>query len=449
MIRNFKNNGFVINQTKVMHGMIQLSLICFGVISLYYSAAGTRIYLYEIVGSLTIFGLICYFFSVRKFNRSNFSQIKIVVLFLVLFFLIDMISSIGVILGGNDQALVQHLKGIFKSLFLTVFLIVFLLFNAITNFRYSIKYFNILWLMVLLSCLYQFLYLVFFLMYEVNIDDIVWPVLSFGGYMPEENSLLGNDTFSFARHGGFSKNANMLVTQILGVLPYILLMSLLVSKRYILVALIFVISIFLTISRSGILGLAVIICCIPFINKRILINYGFFMLTWTTGIGICFVIIDSFFNLGFLTGIYDLFIARSADRSYFESPRWSLVLAGLDMFNQSPVFGNGINSSPILLESYSITALTGPDLHNYWVQLFVERGIFSILKVLFYGFILFQCYKFNNIFSQALIISLVSLLINSLTNNGLAHPFIQLSIVCIYCCCIYRNSFEARTYNIY
>ena len=281
-------------------------------------------------------------------------------------------------------------------------------------------------------------------MFEVNIDDIVWPALSFGGYMPEDNRKLGKDTCNFARHGGFSKNSNMLVTQILCVLPYALLMSVLVSKRYIVIAAIFLVSILLTISRSGILGLLMIICCIPFVSRRIFVAYGRFLLAWCAVIGVSFATIDSFYNLGIINGIYDLFVARSSGRPYFESARWSLVLAGFDIAEKSPIFGLGLNASPVLLVGYSITAVTGHDLHNYWLQLFIERGIFSILRVLFYGFILFQCYKFKNIYGQALMISVVCLLVNSLTNNGLAHPFVQLSIISAYCCCIYGKSIPVR-----
>jgi len=187
-----------------------------------------------------------------------------------------------------------------------------------------------------------------------------------------------------------------------------------------------------------------IICCIPFVSKKHLLDYVIFILTWGTGFGVLFVLTDSFFDLGFINGIYDLAVARSSDRPYFESARWSLVLAGVDLFEKSPIFGNGLNSSPVLLEGYSVVATTGPDLHNYWMQLFVERGVFSILRVLFYGFILFQCYKFKNIYSQALAVSILCLLVNSMTNNGLAHPFVQLSIVCMYCCCVYGNSISAR-----
>ena len=439
--------NFTISATKVLHSAVQFCLICFGIISLYYSIAGARVYLYEIIGSFTIVGLFFYFCKKKFLNRWNFSLVKISILFVLLLFLSDITSSVGVIMGGNDTVLSQYSKGIFKSLFLTVFLISFLTFNAITDFRHSVRYLNILLTMVLLSCIYQFLYLVFFLVFEVDIDDFVWPALTLGGYTPEDHNKLGNDTFDFARHGGFSRNANMLVTQILCVLPYALLMTISVSKRYIIFASIFVVSTLLTISRGGVLGLLMIMCCIPFVNKTVLVAYGRFLFTWFVVIVVLFVATDTFYDLGIVGGVYDLFVARSSGRPYFESARWSLVLAGFDMVEKSPIFGLGLNASPVLLESYSITTLTGNNLHNYWVQLFVERGIFSIFRVLFYGYILFQCYKLNNIYSQALAISIVCLLVNSLTNNGLAHPFVQLFIMSAYCCCVYQKRIAVSSSN--
>ncbi|MDB2431914.1 O-antigen ligase family protein [Alphaproteobacteria bacterium] len=427
-----------LNLTEVSKVSLRLSLFCFGLVSLYFQVSGFRLYLYEIVGAISISILIYLFFRANLQSRARFSEVKIVVALLTLLLLVDIISSIGALTVGNNEIFGQHLKGIFKSFFLTTFLITFLIFNAITDFKYSVEFLNVLCFVIFLSCIYQFLYLLFFLIIDVNIDDIVWPILSLGGYTPEDNNTLGDTAFSFARHGGFSKNANMLVTQILSALPYVLLMSLMVSKRYIFLTVIFTVALLLTISRSGILGLATIILFIPFINISVVPR----LMAYIASVTLVFVALDLFYNLGMVHGVFNLFIDRSAGRPYFESARWSLVLAGFDMYQKSPIFGLGLNASPVFLKGYPISAITGPDLHNYWVQLFVERGVFAIIRVFFYGYILLQCLRLRNIHGQALAVSLVCLLVNSLTNNGLAHPFIQIYVSCAYCCCLYENRFS-------
>jgi hypothetical protein len=443
MISNLGDSHFPINLTKLVHRIVQVCMICFGLISLYYNFFGLRVHLYELASLIVIFVLFLYFIKVQALWRSSLSSVTPVVLLLLISLIVDMLSFIGVIFGGNHVVLIQFSKGIAQSSFLTVFLIFFLVFNALTDFKYSVKYLNILCFMVLLSCFYQYLYLVCLLVFEVNVDDIVWPILSLGSYEPVDDYTLGKDIFKFARHGGFSKNPNFLVTQLICVLPYVILMSLKSSKRHVFMVIIFVTSMLVTISLSALLGLLMIICTLPFVSKSIFKSYAYFLITWCPLIVVFFVTVDVYLDLGFLLGIYDLFAARSVGGNYFESSRWSLALAGFDMFDKYPIFGAGLNASPVLLEDYSITALTGPSLHNYWVQLAVERGVLSIFKVLFYLFILFKCYHFKNIYSRGLVISLLSLFVNGLTNSGFGHPYVQLFIVCMYCCCMHKKSLSA------
>ena len=430
-----------------LHFILQLSMVCFGLVSLSYNVLGLRLHLYIAVSFFFILGVFFYFLKVKALRRSSISKIESILALIVILFIADFLSVFGAVSTGNSLILTQFAKGLFQSFFVTLFLMCFLIFNAINEFRYAEGYLRILCSMVFCSCIYQIAYIVFLLNYNINIDDIVWPILSFGSYVPlEKLGMLGGTllSFEFVRHGGFAINPNLLVTQLICVIPFALMVTILRSRKWAFLLVIAVISMLLTISRSAFLALAMISILTPIVNWRFFSRYFYRILDFLC-VAICAAFIaDNFFDKGFIAGMLELSMLRSSGESYFETSRYSLVLAGIDMFSSYPVFGSGLDSSPVLLLDYPIISLTGPSLHNYWIQLFVEIGILGIFRVLFYGYIIIDCYKINNIYSKALMVTIVCLLINGISNNGLAHPFMQLFIMCLYCCALRKNLYNSQ-----
>tara|TARA_B100000787_G_C16197901_1_gene302314 strand:+ start:4048 stop:5400 length:1353 start_codon:yes stop_codon:yes gene_type:complete len=442
MISDLKYSFSQLSISRSLHFILQLTMVCFGLVSLSFNVSGLRLHLYVGVSFFFILGVFFYFLKVKALRRSSISKIESILALIAILFIVDFLSFFGAISTENSLILTQFTKGLFQSFFVTLFLICFLIFNAVNQFKYAENYLFILCSMVFLSCIYQVMYIVFLLNYGINIDDLVWPILSFGSYVPPETlGQIGGKAlgFEFVRHGGFAINPNLLVTQLICVIPVVLLLTIWDSRKLVFLLVIFVICMLLTLSRSAFLALAMISILIPIVNWRLFSRY-FYRILLFLFVAICTVfIIDNSFDKGFISGMFELSMLRSSGESYFDTSRYHLLLAGIDMFSSSPVLGSGLDSSPVLLLDYPITSVTGPSLHNYWIQLFVEIGVLGIFRVLFYGYMIFECYKINNIYSKAMIVTIFCLLINGMTNNALAHPFMQLFIMCLYCCALRKK----------
>jgi len=128
------------------------------------------------------------------------------------------------------------------------------------------------------------------------------------------------------------------------------------------------------------------------------------------------------FRIDALTGFYDLFTYRLNDFSYWETPRGQLTSVGLDVYADSPIFGTGAGTSPVWLSKFAISEVTGPSLHNFWLQKMVELGIFALGHVLV--FFLFLYHAGRGGLALPLALSIVPLTIIGLSNNAPSHPFV-------------------------
>ena len=435
MIEAIPLKKHIVPLSKLVHYILLAALFALGIVSLYYRILGARVYLFDLMSIFFIAIVAIYFFRLNTIKRSMIREIFPLVCLISLMFLVDTLSIVGALSNGHHDSLVQFSKAILYRFILAVFIISFLIFNALTGFKYAYSYLKILIIMVLLSSLYQFMFIFFTLSLDVNLDEIIWPLLSFGSWVPSEaNGLIGDGAgFLFMRHGGLATNPNILVAQIICVVPIIAALAFSTpTKSWVVLLSIFILSILTTLSRSGMAGLVIIFLLFPLFFKvrartyaKYLIFFGF--------LTSLLLAVDLNNDLGLLAGLYDLMIARVQGEGYFESSRYRLVQAGIDMWSMYPIFGVGLSSSPVLLESYDITRLTGANLHNYWLQIFAEKGIFAIVTVVFYLFIFYSGIRQGNVYGSALSLSLVCLCIIGFTNSALSSPFIQVFLVVLYC----------------
>ena len=436
---------YSVSLTNVVHYILMIALIALGMVSLYYRILGIRIYLFDFISILFIAIVMIYLLSLNTIKRSMIRRVFPLVCLISLMFLADTLSIVGVLSNGNHDSIIQFSKAIGNRFTLAVFIILFLIFNALTGFKYSHSYLRLLIIMVLSSSLYQFIFIFFTLIFDVNLDEVIWPLLSFGSWVPmETDSKIGHDAvnFVFIRHGGFAGNPNVLVAQIMCVIPIIAALAASTSTKIWAVLLyIFILSIASTLSRTGILGLVIIFLLFPLFFKVRSSAYkkGLSVFVAFSSLLLGF---DWYLDLGVVEGLYNLAVIRIKSEGYFESSRYRLFQAGIDMWSLYPIFGVGLSSSPVLLEGYEITKLTGASLHNYWLQIFAEKGIFAMLTVVYYCYLFFSGIRQGNVYGSALSLSLVCLCVLGFFNSALSSPFIQVFLVVLYCAG--SNNFSRR-----
>jgi hypothetical protein len=427
---------YSVSLTNVVHYILMIGLIALGLVSLFYRILGMRVYLFDLISIFFIAIFSIYFFRQKTIKRPMIREISPLICLISLMFLADTISIIGVLGNGDQDSLIQFSKAIVYKFVLSVFMISFLIFNALSDFKYSYSYLKILFIMVLLSSLYQFIFIFFALSLEVNLDEIIWPLLSFGSWVPMETSSRiggGAVNFVFIRHGGFAGNPNLLIAQIICVVPIIAALAASTSlKSRTILLFIFTLSTLATLSRSGMAGLVIIFLLYPLFFKVRSSAYPKGLILFVSFASLLLGI-DWYRDLGVIDGLYNLAVTRLQGESYFESSRYRLVQAGIDMWSAYPIFGVGLSSSPVLLEGYEIAQLTGASLHNYWLQIFVEKGIFAMVTVVYYLYIFYSGIRQGNRYGSALSLSLVCLFVLGFSNNALASPFIQVFLVVLYC----------------
>ena len=422
--------------SKLSHNSLIVALIGLGFLVLFYRIAGMRVYLFDFLAIFFLTIASANFLRLRVIKSSGLRDVGPIISLILLIFFTDALSIIGALYNGNSDVLTQFSKAILYKLLLTMFMVSFLIFNAHSGFKHSIHYLKILIFMVVASCLYQFIFISVNLGLNVNLDEIIWPFLSLGSWVPmEEDIRIGGGIFNtvYLRHGGFAGNPNMLVAQIVCILPITLAIAVFSpNKKWFLLLPILIFSLFLTLSRSGILGLIIILALFPVFFKVRRAIYVNTLIFFSLALPLLFTLYK-YLDLSFFGGLYDLLSYRVGGESYFESSRFELLLAGIDIWSDYPLFGSGLSSSPVLLEDYDITRITGPSLHNYWLQLFVEKGILAMSNLVYYMFIWYSCFRDRSRYWRSLTVTLTCLVILGLSNNALGAPFVQVFLLSLFC----------------
>ena len=382
-----------------------------------------------------VFGLIFIsFFLLNELHKDNRiylpSIAKNLIYFILLAFSIKAFSFFTALNMSltNFEYLEQFGKGILFSLFNTVLIITIILYlNSIDKNSIN-KIINLLMIIALLACFYQFTQLTLLLFYKIDLDKIIWPFISFN--YPEDaktisDGILGTSTNNFFRSGSFFGNPNTFAGFLI-VSMSLFISSFLKKKEFIffLGFFIILISLMLTISRSGLLGLIIFLTLFFIVNfLHLLSKYKLFLVM---------IFFCSFFILFYYAE--DLFywtLKRTDFSNNLLGPRALSYSAAIDMISRYPLLGVGYNNSPILFDEYTISTLIGRDIHNYYLENFVNLGIIG-------GLIVFSPFMYMILFlkkrglASGSVISLISIMVMSLLTNFLDQTFISMYIFILF-----------------
>ena len=435
-----RNRSLVITESRVLGFFLRFLLLSAAIGSLFYVVGGLRVSLSDIAGILYIVVVVVSLLLKGGFTTKT--RAILVPIYLILVSLVgDMVSSIGLAITQENRSTEQFLKLFISSIMMKTIAICFLLHQWQNNFRHSRALLLFFSYCLLLSCLYQFLALFVIMAFGIELDNLIWPVLSFGAWDYDMDDLkYGIDTAGSGftiRHGGFAGNPNFLASQILCLIPLMFYLGQRENRKFFLALSIGILAMFFTMSRSGMtamfLVLFLIICNLALTNKRAFAKVLFYGLIFAI-FGIALL---NIFAPDDLVTILEASLDRLINSgSYTDSPRSRLVSAGFDMLSESPIFGVGLGNAPVILENYEIFSTAGASLHNYWVMIIVEHGVFSLGHFLFYGYLFLVAFKLNNHYAKALGVSLVGLVMVGWFNTSIGDLSIQIFLLLLYCSAI-------------
>ena len=444
------NMSHSISLLSISRYLLYIFLAAVSIASLSYSIGGLRVSLFNLTGAVYLAFIFLTFLYMGKIKIYQKKIILIPIFLLTLVLISEILSILGLIYSLPEASFQQFTKLLFNSIFLKLALVAFLLHQAATNFKYSDRLLFFYLLCLGVSCLYQMMAIFSAIALDTRLDEIFWPLVTFGAW---EQDLSGLDfgtaggAYSFTvRHGGFAINPNLHAAILICAIPLTILLGTMRSRFFIWIAGFFTLSLLFTISRSGI---AVLVLSFIFFFVRQIFKSPAKMVK--------FIIYSSvvIFSIGWLFEYYEIFslveiidtaFRRSLEGGYFESSRYFLLLAAYDMLSQSPILGVGLGNAPVLLENYPIYQISGPSLHNYWVSIMVERGVFFFPIIFYYFYLFITAFKIKGPYSQALGISLLALAGIGLFNNSLASIQIQIFLLLIYCASI-KDTTVNKTYH--
>ena len=196
------------------------------------------------------------------------------ILFLVGLYLLQVVSFFGLISYGLsypefvDGAINQLLIGLVRNFFLLTLFIVLASYLCQLPAHKRHKIIMVFIYTIVASCIYQMLTLYMLIFNGINLDEIIWPAISYGiteDMSSVQSGIIGWDFGNFFRAGGFIINPNSLAAQIVCVIPLFIFLFIGTHKKiYLISSLICLVSLAFTISRSGFLafGLAVLVALV-------------------------------------------------------------------------------------------------------------------------------------------------------------------------------------------
>ena len=371
---------------------------------------------------------------------------KYLILILGMIFLVKFFSFIPAIYFGitvSDEFIVQYFKGILYEIFNTVLLISMILFLSEEQKRDEYQLMNYFLVFVLTSCFYQFSQLAAMLFFQIDLDKIIWPMISYNYAI--ENSLLdplgGLEYIDFFRAGGFFGNPNAFAGfLILGFSMATIFFIFSKNKNYMYLALIIFLSIILTLSRSGLAGALIILFLIfIFYIKSLVRSYKKYL-----SISLIILITPIIYFYEYT----NILFARlnNLDISSMFNGRTEIWSAGISVINQNPVFGYGLNNMPQTLDFYDATAYAGRDVHNYFLETIINYGVFGFLIILSLWIYLLSQFTIKNAISSSISFSVITLLIMANSSNVISQAYVFFPLILFFVLSISTNN-KANTFG--
>jgi hypothetical protein len=367
--------------------------------------------LYQFVGLLFIVFFIVKSFSTKRKYKLNSGSISVIWLILIIF-IFKSTSILGVIFNsqGHQEYLDYFTKGYLYLLFHTILILVSILSVSQLNFRNLNKLIAFIIWLVVACCLYQYVSLICLIYFDFNVDKLIYDdIFSLNQTnIGLEKNIIGDEFSTFFRSGSLIGSVNGFAALLILVLPFTFAMYLDFRKPlYLMASALITVSILLTLSRSGLLGLAVTVVAAFFIirsNVTVkLLSYGFF--------GVIFSI------LVIKSSLLDSFYFRF-DASFLDGPRRDLLSYGVSVISESPLLGRGLNTASIVMDGSKISGITGNDFHSFYMENFVNLGIFGLIAgIALIIFILATSYGRSPIMKAAFIGTLSLMLMNFFTNS--------------------------------
>jgi len=395
---------------------------------------GIRFIAHDIFGVLFIITFVMYLLLNNMSIVKIIAPIRYFLLLLIGFYAIKLISFAGLLNYGFkhaeflDGALSQFLLGIVYELFTLSLFACFAIYFCQISQSSRHKIVMVFVFGIVASCIYQYLSLYMMVGSGIDLDAIVWPAISYGlptNFTTLSSGIIGSSFSVFYRAGGFSLNPNGFSAQLITIIPFLILYALHKNRIYAVLVLGTIISLALTLSRSGILAMGIALMILFIIEFKII--YKRFKIPIIMVSLILFI-------LGFYygEGLFQILIQRVEGG---EGLRANLNQIAIEILSESPFFGTGYNTSSVALLNYGeVSNTTGINLHNFWSIKVVELGALGLAYYsLFHVFILASAARRSNIYSKALFCTLLGLSISGFFNNAMASFPIQLFILTLYC----------------
>ena len=394
---------------------------------------GITIFVYQIVGLIF---LVLYVFSImhkRVIPNIN-KRLYIFIWLITLLLIVKMLSIFGALSAASQSYayVTQFSKGMLFEIFSYVLLISSILHLNSMDYESRNRIMNSFLIIVLFACFYYFIQLTYLVLFRVDIDQIIWPLISYNVDMEISTALtsgvIGDEQITWYRSGGFLGNPNAFSSVLIIALSFMWSSYIKYkSKLYLIGLFIISLSLLMTLSRSGLLGFFILFVIISAIYiKRHVLNVFKLALLLASIILIVLLL--------FSDEVYTFISFRFSEvgLSSIIGPRVDLFLAGVQSISESPIIGYGYNNSPLVLDNYDVVSIVGRDFHSYFITKLVELGLFGfIVHIIFLTYLVLQL-NHKDLFNFSAIAALIALLFMNVFNNTLSNMYTYFFIYLLY-----------------
>ena len=390
---------------------------------------GVKVDPFQIFGAifitLFVFGI---FYEKKSLYINRATKYLIYILSLVL--LVKVFSAIPAVLYGikNDAYIIQFLKGIIYEIFNFILLLTMIIYILGDKKRNESEFINYFLIFVLISCFYQFSQLFLMIFFQIDIDEIIWPAISFNYNYKDVlmDPVGGKDYIDFFRAGSFFGNPNAFAGfLILGFTTSMIFFIFSKEKRYLYLGILIFLSILCTLSRAGLAGAIMSLLLIFIFYLNILIRrFKRYLLT---------ILISLIIPIAYFFEYTSILFARIINLNFSNmfDGRLDIWLAGISVIDKNP-FGYGHNNMPQTIESYSATNYAGRDVHNYFLELLINYGILGfMIMISLWIYILFFLRRQNPI-SSSVTFSIIALLLMGIATNSISQVYVLFPILLFY-----------------